>query len=614
MKKITSSKWLGTAALGLFVLSPISQALAETTSETLAPVLAPVIVTANRTAQTVDQSLASVTLITREEIERLQPASLTDLLRSRAGIDVASSGSFGKQTSIYSRGSSSKHTLLLVDGVRMGSASAGGAAWQHLPPSEIERIEIVRGPRTSLYGSDAVGGVIQVFTRRGVTGDPKVNAFVGGGSNGTNKVGASIAGGTENFSYSLGASRFETDGIDVTKDGDKDGYDNLSVSTNLEYRLSKATSFQFSLLTSHGETEYDSLFDPGGLYYDDYSQSALRLAWNQQFTSNWGSEFSLAQSYDKQDNYAPYGDSYFNTRKDQIAWINTLQLGIHELQVGVDAVRDNIDSSTQYDEDSRDNLGVFAQMHVPYGNLTGDASVRYDDNEQFGSKTTGQLALGYWLASDLNLRSSVGTAFVTPTFNDLYYPADPVWGGGGNPDLKPEKSTSYELGLHYSPNDFFFDAAVFYTDTKDLIVYDFATNKVQNTNKAEVTGLEIESGLKLEDWTLNLAATFLKPEDKETKKDLPRRAKNTLRVDLDRHWQDVDVGVSILSRGASYDDANNTKKLDSHLVVDLRASWEFYPSVTLRTSVQNLQDKEYSLAKGYYEVGRAAYLTLEYKQ
>lgn len=612
MKKITSSKWLGTAALGLFVLSPISQVLAETTNETLAPV----IVTANRTAQTIDQSLSSVTLITREEIERLQPASITDLLRSRAGIDVASSGSFGKQTSIYSRGSSSKHTLLLIDGVRMGSASAGGASWQHLPPSEIDRIEIVRGPRTSLYGSDAVGGVIQVFTRRGVTGEPKVNAFVGGGSFKTNKVGASVAGGTDKFFYSLGVSRFETEGIDITKDGDKDGYENLSVSSNLEYRLSKATSFQLSFLTSQGETEYDNLFDTiFNSYQDDFMHSAVRATWQQSLASNWESEVSLAQSYDEMDNHRNSKlTDYYNTRVDQLAWINTLQLGIHELQLGVDALQDNLSSSTNYDEDSRKNLGAFAQVHVPYGSLTGDASIRYDDNEQFGSKTTGQLALGYRLVPNLNLRSSVGTAFVTPTFNDLYYPADPVWGGGGNPDLKPENSTSYELGIHYSPNRFFFDAAVFYTDTEDLLVYDFATSKVQNTNKAEVTGLEIESGLRLENWTLNLAATFLKPEDKETKKDLPRRAKSTLRADLDRNWQDVSVGVSMIGRGTSYDDAANTKKLDSHILVDLRASWEFYPSVTLRTSVQNLLDEEYSLAKGYYEAGRAAYLTLEYKQ
>ena len=612
MKKIISKKWLSTAALGLFVLTPLSQAMAETGSQAQAETLTPLIVTANRTAQTIDQSLSSVTLITREEIERLQPASITDLLRSRAGIDITSSGSFGKQTSLFSRGTNSNHTLLLVDGVRMGSAN-GGAAWQHLPPSEIERIEIVRGPRTSLYGSDAVGGVIQVFTRRGKTGAPKVNAFVGGGSFGSNKVGASVAGGTNSFLYSLGVSRFETDGVDVTKDGDKDGYDNLSFSTNLEYRLDNSTSFQFALMNSQGETEYDSLFDPGGNYYDDFSQTMVRLAWNQQFASNWGSEFSLAQSYDKQDNYAPYGDSYFNTRKDQIAWINTLQLGIHEIKLGADAVRDNVDSSTKYDEDSRDNVGVFAQVHVPYGSLVGDASIRYDDNEQFGDKTTGQLALGYWLAADLNLRSSVGTAFSTPTFNDLYYPADPVWGGGGNPDLKAEKSTSYELGLHYNPDKYFFDVALFHTATKDLIGSDSSFKRI-NINEARIQGLEIESGYKWQGWNFNVAATFLKPEDRDTKKDLARRAKSTLRADLDHKWQDVAVGVSVIRRGTSYEDVANTTKLASHVLVDLRASWEFYPSVTLRTSVQNLQDKEYSLAQGYYETGRAAYVTLEYKQ
>lgn len=609
MKKYTSSKWLSAAALGVLVLSPISQALAETRSETLAPV----IVTANRTAQTLDQSLSSVTLITREEIERLQPATITDLLRSRAGIDVSSNGSFGKQTSIYSRGSSSKHTLLLVDGVRMGSATAGGAAWQHLPPSEIERIEIVRGPRTSLYGSDALGGVIQVFTRRGKVGEPKVNAYMGIGSHSTHKSGFSIAGGSDKLLYNFGVSRFDTDGIDITKDGDKDGYDNLSFSTNLEYRLDNATSFQLSLLNSQGDTAYDSLFDPGGLYYDDFTHSALRAAWSQQFTAIWASELSLAQSRDKQDNYAPYGDSHFNTRKDQVAWINTLQLGTHELQLGIDAVQDYVDSSTRYDERSRDNLGAFAQMHVPYGRLVGDLSLRIDDNEQFGSKTTGQLALGYWLASDLSLRSSVGTAFVTPTFNDLYYPADPTFGGGGNPDLKPEKSTSYELGLHYNPNRYFFDVALFHTATKDLIGSDSSFKRI-NVDEARIQGLEVETGYKWQGWNFNVAATLLKPEDRDSKKDLARRAKSTLRADLDHKWQDLGVGISMIKRGASYDDAANSVKLDSHTLVDLRASWEFYPSVTLRTSVQNLLDEEYSLAKGYYEVGRAAYVTLEYKQ
>jgi len=608
MKKITSSKWLGTAALGLFVLSPISQVLAET--ETLAPL----IVTANRTAQTIDQSLSSVTLITREEIERLQPASITDLLRSRAGIDITSSGSFGKQTSLFSRGTNSNHTLLLVDGVRMGSAN-GGAAWQHLPPSEIERIEIVRGPRTSLYGSDAVGGVIQVFTRRGVTGEPKVNAFVGGGSFNTNKVGASVAGGTDKFLYSLGVGRFETDGIDVRKDGDKDGYESLSVSSNLEYRLSKATSFQLSLLHSFGESEYDSRTPPIR-DYEEFSQTAIRAAWIQKIASNWASEFSLAQGREEKEAYDGY-DAYFNTRKDQLAWVNKLQLGIHELQLGIDATKDNVDGSTQYLEDSRNNLGVFAQVHVPYGNLTGDASVRYDDNEQFGGKTTGQLALGYWLASDLNLRSSAGTAFVVPSFDNLYMPSSSFYGTTyeSNPDLKPETSISYELGLNYSPGNFYFDAAYFYTEIKDLIVSaEYKPNfmMTKNLNEARIQGLEVETGIKFEGWKLNVAASLLRPEDRETGDDLLKRARQKLRADLDHKWQDFALGMSIIRRGKSYDFGNT--EVDAVVLVDLRASWEFYPSVTLRTSVQNLQDQEYSYTSGYPEAGRAAYLTLEYKQ
>lgn len=609
MKKHTSTKWLNTAALGLLVLTPISQALAETGSQ--AETLTPLIVTANRTAQTIDQSLSSVTLITREEIERLQPATITDLLRSRAGIDITSNGSFGKQTSLFSRGTNSNHTILLVDGVRMGNAGTGGAAWQYLPPSEIERIEIVRGPRTSLYGSGALGGVIQVFTRRGKTGEPKVNAFVGGGSFNTNKVGASVAGGTDKLLYSLGVSRFETSGIDVIKNGDKDGYDNLAVSSNLEYRLSKVTSFQLSFLHSFGENEYDNPFSAADDFYNDHTNSAVRLVWHQQIMSNWASEFSLAQSRDEQDNFKNnLFTDYFNTKINQLSWINKAQLGIHELQIGVDALEDNLSTNKNYGEDSRHNLGVFAQVHVPYGNLTGDASVRYDDNEQFGSKTTGQLALGYWLASDLNLRSSVGTAFVAPTFSSLY---DNSF-GSANPNLKPENSVSYGLGLHYNPSYYYFDAAIFYTAIEDLVGSD-ANYKAINIDKARIQGMEIETGFKVDGWTLNFAATLQKPEDRETGDLLLKRARQKLRFDLDHQWQDFALGTSIIRRGKSYDYGPMVvEAVDAHVLVDLRASWEFYPSVTLRTSVQNLLDEEYSLAKGYYEAGRAAYLTLEYKQ
>lgn len=598
MKKLSpSSAWLASAALGVFVLAPLTQVVASG--------LDTLVVTASRTPQTVNQSLASITVITREEIERLQAHSLVDLLRSRAGIDITSNGAFGKATSLSTRGTNSNHTLLLVDGVRMGSASSGGASWQYLPASEIDRVEIVRGPRTSLYGSDAIGGVIQVFTRRGQVSDPKLNAFAGAGSFGTQKYGASVAGGTETLLYSLGVSRFDTDGINVRDSGDdgRDGYDNTSFTGNFEYRLSQATRFTTSLMHSSGSSEYD----PGADDHQEFVHSAVRVAWYQQLTNQWGSELAVAQSRDESEAFDSW-PGYFNTRKNQLSWINTLQLGIHKIQVGVDALSEQLDSSTEYDEDSRNNLGVFAQLQVPFGQLSSEFSLRFDDNEQFGNKTTGQVGLGYWVSPELSLRSSAGTAFVMPTFNQLYWP-DTGW-GGGNPDLKPEESTSYELGAYYARDGWFVDLAVFHTDINDLI----AGFPAENINEARIQGLEVEAGIRHNGLNLVAAATLLKPEDRETGKDLRRRARQTYRVDVDQQWQMLSAGLSVIHRGKSYEDAANTTEIDAYTLLNLRTAWQINPAFSLQASVENALDKNYATAVDYNEPGRAAYLTLVYQQ
>lgn len=597
MKSFSSSTWLASAALGVFALAPLTQAVASS--------LDTLVVTASRTPQTVNQSLASVTVITRDEIERLQVHSLVDLLRSRAGIDINSNGAFGKTTGLSSRGTNSNHTLLLIDGVRMGSASSGGASWQYLPASEIDRVEIVRGPRTSLYGSDAMGGVIQVFTRRGQVSDPKLNAFVGAGSFGTQKYGASLGGGNERFLYSLSASRLDTDGIDVRSSGsdDKDGYDNTSFSGNLEYRLNPSTRFTTSLLHSSGSSDYD----PGADDYQEFVHSAVRLAWQQQWTNQWRSELAVAQSRDESEAFDSW-PGYFNTRMDQLSWINTLQLGIHRIQLGVDALKEQLDSSTVYNETSRNNLGVFAQMQVPYGQLSTEFSLRFDDNEQFGNKTTGQLGLGYWVSPELSLRSSAGTAFVVPTFNQLYWP-DSGW-GGGNPDLKPEQSISYELGAHYAQGGWFVDLAVFHTEIEDLI----AGFPADNVNEARIQGIETEAGWRLDGFSVAAAATLLKPEDRETGKDLRRRARQTLRVDVDQQWQSFSAGLSIINRGKSYDNATNTTEIDGYTLLNLRTAWQINKAFSLQASIENALDKEYTTAVDYKEPGRAAYLTLVYQQ
>lgn len=592
--------------------------------------LDPIVVTATRAPQTVDETLSSVTVIEREEIERLQPQQFTDLLRGRAGIGVAESGPFGKLSSVFMRGSNSGHTLLLVDGVRMGSATTGSASWQYLPPSEIERIEIVRGPRTSIYGSDAIGGVIQVFTRQGLEGPPRVNAFVGGGSFDTREFGAGVAGGTRDTRYSLSASRFDTDGIDVLTgvgDDDRDGYDNTSLSGTLSHRLSNGGELFGSLLYSRGTTEFDAdEFDPAtfalvGPYApaeNDYVHAALRAGIRGFVTPRWQSQLAVAQSRDELDSFegGTLADrvAHFDTRRDLIDWQNTVRLpGPWTWVAGVDAYEDHVDASTAFAEDSRYNVGVYSVLQGALGHNDLEASLRFDDNEQFGSKTTGQLGWGRRLSDAWRVRASAGTAFNAPSFNDLYFP------GFSNPDLDPEESRSVEVGARYASGAWFLDAALFQTEIDDLIAFDMTTFSPQNINEARIRGLEVEIGYQAGDWSSRTSLTALEAEDRATGNELPRRSPFSARVDVDRVLGAWSFGGSLLGQARSFNDTANAVRLSGFATVDLRAAYAIDPQWTLEASVRNLLDRDYATAQDFSgadfnQPGRGAFVTVRYRQ
>lgn len=600
--------------------------------------LDPIVVTATRVAQTVDESLSSVTVIEREEIERLQPRQFTDLLRGRAGIGVAESGPFGKLSSVFMRGSNSGHTLLLIDGVRMGSATTGSASWQYLPPSEIERIEIVRGPRTSIYGSDAIGGVIQVFTRQGLEGPPRVNAFVGGGSFNTREFGAGVAGGTRDTRYSLSASRVDTDGIDVLTgvgDDDRDGYDNTSLSGTLSHRLDNGIEVFGSVLHARGTTAFDAnelefVFDPDtesfvpvvlGPYSpaeNDFVQSALRAGVRGFVTPNWQSQLALSQSRDELDSFegGTLADrvAYFDTRRDLIDWQNTVRLpGPWTWVAGVDAYEDHVDASTAFAEDSRYNVGVYSVLQGALGQHDLEASLRFDDNEQFGSKTTGQLGWGRRLSDAWRVRASAGTAFNAPSFNDLYFP------GFSNPGLDPENSRSVEVGTRYASGSWFLDAALFQTEIDDLIAFDMATFSPQNINEARIRGLEVEVGYQAGDWSSRTSLTGLEAEDRATGNELPRRSPFSARVDVDRVLGTWSLGGSLLGQARSFNDTANADRLSGFATVDLRAAYAIDPQWTLEASVRNLFDRDYATVRdftgaAYNQPGRGAFVTVRYQQ
>jgi vitamin B12 transporter len=623
MWQLSTLQRLGTSSL---FLVPTLAAVAVHAGDRLDPI----VVTATRVPQTVDETLSSVTVIEREEIERLQPQQFTDLLRGRAGIGVAENGPFGKLSSVFMRGSNSGHTLLLVDGVRMGSATTGSASWQYLPPSGIERIEIVRGPRTSIYGSDAIGGVIQVFTRQGLEGPPRLHAFVGAGSFNTREFGAGVAGGTPDTRYSVSASRFDTDGIDVLTgvgDDDRDGYDNTSLSGTLSHRLSSGAELFGNLLYSRGTTEFDAdEYDPAtfavvGPYApadNDYVHAALRAGIRGFVTPRWQSQLAVARSRDELDSFegGTLADrvAYFDTRRDLIDWQNTVRLRAGWSWVaGVDAYEDHVDASTAFAEDSRYNVGVYSVLQGALGHNDLEASLRLDDNEQFGSKTTGQLAWGRRLSDAWRVRASAGTAFNAPSFNDLYFP------GFSNPDLDPEESRSVELGARYASGAWFLDAALFRTEIDDLIAFDMTTFSPQNINEARIRGLEVEVGYQAGDWSSRTSLTALEAEDRATGNELPRRSPFSARVDVNRELGAWSLGGSLLGQARSFNDTANADRLSGFATVDLRAAYAIDRQWTLEASVRNLFDRDYATVRDftgadYNQPGRGAFVTVRYQQ
>ena len=408
-----------------------------------------IVVTGTRTPVEVNNLPAAVTVLNREDIEELQVNSVPELLRGVAGIDVTISGGYGKVAEIRVRGAETSHVLVLIDGVRVGSATLGFAAFEHLPPALIDRIEIVRGPRSSLWGSEALGGVIQIFTRKGSGEKPRFSLDVGGGSFDTFEVTGGVSGEYRDFDYSAAVSWLDTRGIDARRPTpgpfgvdhpDNDGYDNISMQLRGGYGFGATGRIEAFIMRAEGTTEYDGSFQDE----TDFLQQAAGGSFSFSPVENWNTSLRLGESRDELDNFSPSGDfsSRFDTRLRQLSWQNDISLSDeHLLTFGVDYREDKVDSSADYSRTRRDNTGVFGQYGLNFHGHQLIASLRWDDDEIFGSKTTGGAGWSYAWNDNLRLYASYGTAYRTPTFNELFFPLL------RQPGPEPETAESWEAGL-----------------------------------------------------------------------------------------------------------------------------------------------------------------------
>ena len=606
--------------LGCCVAAALCCACSAAIADGSPTTLGQIIVTATRTAQTEDQTLAPVTVITRADIELLQLSSLQDLLDDTPGMAIGNQGGPGKVTGLFLRGANANQVLVLVDGIRVGSATAGTTPVQDIPVDQIERIEIVRGPFSSLYGSDAIGGVIQIFLRH-APGTFTPNASAGIGSYSRWKASSGFSATGEKGWIAVQATHDQTKGINACRIGaaklfagcfadqpDRDGFHDTALMIHGAYTFSDQWSADALATRSQGFNKYDGGFSDS----DDYATQVV--GGQLHFRPNDRLSLSLrlggSSDFDK-DFLADVYVDHFDTRRTLGSLQADVALGGGLLSAGMDWQREAVASNYTFSEDSRTDRGVFAQWQRGLGPQSLQANVRRDDNSQFGGKTTGSLLWGWDFAKDLRVTASWGTAFRAPTFNDLYYP------GFGNPKLRPESSRNIEIGLRGTPDWGHWSLSVYRNDVSDMITWDAAINLPNNIDRARITGLEGAVGGKLAGWDLRATATLLDARDDAVGgvydgNQLPRRPRQSARLDADHRFGRFSVGASWYLNSHAYDDIANRNRLGGYALTNLRAGWRFNRDWKLQLALNNAFDTDYETAYFYNQPGRNFMLTVSW--
>ena len=571
-----------------------------------------VLISASRQVESRTATSAANTVFTRADIDRLQPTSITDLLSRVPGVQVAPTGGRGSLPGIFIRGTKAAQSLVLVDGVRIANATSGDSGLQFLDVDQIERVEVLRGSRSAVYGSDAIGGVIQIFTRRSNTPGLQPRLRIAAGSHQTVQRSLGLSGGNDATRFNLGASLDETAGIDSTgpsfaSDGDHDAYRNQSFNLSLSHTFSERFEAGVNLLDSRGRSEYDNPFggfDPvtfesfGQKPYRDFSVSSLGSYFAAQLNDAWRSRLELAHSENRDDKRDKLSAErfVFNTYRDQLTWQNDLALGEQNtLLIGGDWYEDRVHASTDFTEDSRWNRAVFAQHRYQGEQFSTELGVRHDRNQQFGGQTTWSGSLTVPLNADNDVLLSYSEGFRAPTFNDLYYPQY------SNPNLDPEHSKSYELQWRSQlATTTRLETSLYRTDLRDAIV--FGQDSIpRNVASARINGLEMALSQQWASWHAQLGMALIDPRDRDTGHTLARRARRTLSLDLDRDFGRFSAGASWQAVSSSYDDEANRNRIGGHSLLGLRGSWAASDEVKLEAKLDNVLGRRYSRALYSYE-------------
>ncbi|MCV2359610.1 TonB-dependent receptor [Paucibacter sp. TC2R-5] len=589
--------------------------------------LGSVVVTATRSPQALGQVLSDVTVLTRADIERQAIGSLADLLRSQPGFEMVRNGGAGANTSMFVRGADTRHTVVIIDGQRIDSQASSGASWAAIPLAQIDRVEIVRGAASAIWGSDAIGGVVQIFTRRGDS-RPQVDLGLGAGNLGLVKLDAAISGLSGIVDYAVSVAAEQSNGFNarpVLNDPkftpDDDGYRNRNASLRLGAQLNAAHRLELTGLNSHVDAQYDATAKPKT---DDQTLSdtrALRAGWTAQWNPELNSNFSVGESMER---YETRPSPYLTETKLRSYSLN----GSYKIGDG------QINALLERREDRLNNSGLSAsptpgraerhQDAIGAGYIWGSGPLslqlhgRHDKDSEFGGSDTGTAAIGYQVTPQWRVLSSLGTAFRAPTLYQRF-------SDYGNPKLIAEEGKNAEIGIKFSEGVHGLGLTVYRNLVDNLIIFGAPGlcrseyGCYQNVNQARLQGLTLTGASAIGSLRLSGSLDMQSPKDVTDTpgyanygKLLTRRSKQhgSLRADTDLGlWT---LGAQVVASGMRYDDAANTKRLGGYALLGLDAQYKLGRDLQLQLKLDNALDKAYQTAGGYASAPRQFFIGLRH--
>ena len=589
--------------------------------------LGEVVVTATRVAQPLSDLVADVTVVDRDQIERSGASGVADLLARLPGLEIARNGGMGGTTSVYLRGGNAQHTAVYLDGVRLDTQSGnGGVAWESIPLAQIDRIEVLRGPAGAVYGSDAINGVIQLFTRKG-EGQAAPYVETGIGSHGLRKLAAGISGAAgvdAVVDYALGVARETSDGFNVqplslreAADGvsnpDKDGYDSTSASAHLGLQVNRSHRLEATFLASDLDAQYDAYSYTPSSPEDDLSRHKLRtagLSWAAQWTDVYSTKLSLTESHER---YETTPSIYLtNTKLRGVLLQNEWHVGPHLMTATLERREDELENSDVGNTRNRTQDGVAIGYGFSRAKHSLQLNLRHDDDSGFGGKSTGSAAYGYAITPKLRVTASAGTAFRAPTLYQRF-------SAYGISSLQPETSRNIEAGLRYVDGSSSLGLVAYQNEVSNLITFVNGAGACASSYgcydsvaRAKYQGITLSATHLIAGVSLHASLDVQDPKDLDTGKELARRARRHLNLGADTQWAAWRLGAEIQASSKRFDDVANTAVLGGYSVINLSASTPLGHNLSLLARVDNLADKNYQTARTYATEGRTLYVGLKW--